>query len=342
MLLKIGINGYGTIGRRLAHAIAKQDDMKVVGAAKTRPDFKAMDAVNRGVPLYCSVPGNESKFKEAGMELAGSLEDLLSSIDLVIDCAPSKMGLENKALYEKHGLKMMFQGGEKSSTAEVSFNAQNNYADAIGKQSVRVVSCNTTGLARTLGDVRTLSDTGKVRTVMVRRAADPGQSNKGPINAIKPTPEMPSHHGPDLKTVIPGINIMSIAFAVSSTLMHSHAIMAELAEPLDRETILNKFRENPRVRVYRVADGFKTTAEVMEHAKDLGRDMSDMYEIIVWDECLNVSEDGKELYYMQAVHQESDVVPENIDCIRALGGIESDPLKSMEKTNKTLGVGAGL
>mgnify|MGYP006282211063 CR=1 FL=1 len=340
-MLKIGINGYGTIGRRLAHAIHKQDDMKLVGAAKTRPDFKAMDAVNRDIPLYCSVPGNESKFREAGIELSGNLDELLDSVDIVVDCAPSKMGMDNKALYQKHGLKMMFQGGEKSTTADVSFNAQNNYEAAIGKESVRVVSCNTTGLARTLGNLRELSDTGQVRTVMVRRAADPGQSGKGPINAIKPTPEMPSHHGPDLKTVIPDINIMSIAFAVSTTLMHSHAIMAELKESLDRETVLNKFRENPRVRVLRVQDGFKTTAEVMEHAKDLGRDMSDMYEIIVWDECLNVSEDGKELYFMQAVHQESDVVPENIDCIRALGGIESDAEKSMAKTNKTLKIGVG-
>jgi len=340
-LLKVGINGYGTIGRRVAHAVLKQDDMKLVGVAKTKPDFKAFDAVNKGIPIYCSVPGNEKLFKEVGIELAGSLDDLLSEIDLVVDGAPSKMGVENKALYEKYGLKMIFQGGEKASTADVSFNAQANYEDAIGKNSVRVVSCNTTGLARTISTIRELSDTGKIRVVLVRRAADPAQSGKGPINAIKPTPEMPSHHGPDLKTVIPSIDIMSIAFVVSTTLMHSHAIMVELKNKLDREQVIDAFRANPRVRVLRVKDGFKTTAEIMEYAKDLGRDMGDLYEIAVWDECLNTSDDGKELYYMQAVHQESDVVPENIDCIRALGGIETDKKKSMEKTNKALNIGVG-
>lgn len=339
-MLKVGINGYGTIGRRIAHAILKQDDMELVGVAKTGPDFKAMDALNKGIPLYCNVPGNESKFKEADMEIAGSLDDLLDSIDLVVDCAPGKLGAANKELYEKHGVKMIFQGGEKAKTAEVSFNAQNNFDSAIGKNSARVVSCNTTGLARTIGTVRELSDTGKIRTVLIRRAADPVQSGKGPINAIKPTPEMPSHHGPDLKTVIPDVDIMSIAFVVPTTLMHSHAIMAELKEPLDKEQVLEALRKNPRVRVLRVKDGFSTTAEVMEYAKDLGRDMSDMYEIVVWEECLNTSEDGKELYYMQAVHQESDVVPENIDCIRALSGI-ADKEKSMKKTDETLNIGVG-
>jgi glyceraldehyde-3-phosphate dehydrogenase (NAD(P)) len=260
---------------------------------------------------------------------------------MIIDCAPSKEGAKNKMLYQKHGLKMVFQGGEKAATADVSFNAQCNYKDAIGKESARVVSCNTTGLARTIGTLRELSDTGLIRTVLIRRAADPVQSDKGPINAIKPTAEMPSHHGPDLKTVMPDVNIMSIAFVVPTTLMHAHAIMAELKKPLKREDVLEAFRKNPRVRVLRVADGFKSTAEIMEYAKYLGRDMSDMYEIAVWEECLNTSADGKELYYMQAVHQESDVIPENIDCIRALAGMEKNPDKSMKKTDKSMSIGVG-
>ena len=47
---------------------------------------------------------------------------------------------------------------------------------------------------------------------------------------------------------------------------------------------------------------------------------------------------GKKLYYYQAIHQESDVVPENIDAIRAMCNLESDSMKSVEKTNKALGI----
>jgi glyceraldehyde-3-phosphate dehydrogenase (NAD(P)) len=45
-----------------------------------------------------------------------------------------------------------------------------------------------------------------------------------------------------------------------------------------------------------------------------------------------------ELYYMQAIHQESDVVPENVDAIRAMLEMESDPSKSIEKTNKAMDI----
>ena len=45
-----------------------------------------------------------------------------------------------------------------------------------------------------------------------------------------------------------------------------------------------------------------------------------------------------ELFYMQAVHQESDVIPENIDAIRALLEMESDNEKSIAKTNEAMGI----
>ena len=50
-MLKVGVNGYGTIGRRVAHAISIQDDMKVVGIVKTRPDYISKIA-SREFSLY--------------------------------------------------------------------------------------------------------------------------------------------------------------------------------------------------------------------------------------------------------------------------------------------------
>jgi glyceraldehyde-3-phosphate dehydrogenase (NAD(P)) len=38
------------------------------------------------------------------------------------------------------------------------------------------------------------------------------------------------------------------------------------------------------------------------------------------------------------VHQEAIVVPENIDAIRAMFELERDKFKSIEKTNKSLGI----
>jgi glyceraldehyde-3-phosphate dehydrogenase (NAD(P)) len=38
------------------------------------------------------------------------------------------------------------------------------------------------------------------------------------------------------------------------------------------------------------------------------------------------------------VHNEAIAVPETIDAIRAMTGIESDAMKSIEKTNRTMGI----
>ena len=46
--------------------------------------------------------------------------------------------------------------------------------------------------------------------------------------------------------------------------------------------------------------------------------------------------EGNTLYYFQAIHQESDVIPENIDAIRALMGTESDWRASVAKTDAAI------
>lgn len=45
-----------------------------------------------------------------------------------------------------------------------------------------------------------------------------------------------------------------------------------------------------------------------------------------------------EIYYMQAVHQESDIVPENVDAVRAILEMEEDKYKSINKTNKAMNI----
>ncbi len=85
------------------------------------------------------------------------------------------------------------------------------------------------------------------------------------------------------------------------------------------------------------SDGIKSTAQVMELARDLGRDRSDMYEIVVWEDGVKVV--GSTLYYYQAVHQESDVIPENVDCIRSMCKVVQDPAESVKKTDAALDIG---
>ncbi len=334
----VGINGYGTIGKRVADAVSCQDDMKIVGVTKRTPDFEAKMAVEKGYDLYISAPEREGLFKDAGIEVSGTINDLYDQLDIIVDCTPEGVGARNKTdVYEKKGLKAIFEGGEKHDRIGQSFNSFSNFDDSIGADYVRVVSCNTTGLCRTLNPIKDLAGIKKVRAVMVRRGADPGQIKKGPINAIVPNPPtVPSHHGPDVQTVMYGLNIITMALLVPTTLMHQHNLMVELDNSVVVDDVIDILEKTPRVLLVEASKGLGSTAEIMEYARDLGRPRGDLFEIAVWKESLNIV-DG-ELYYMQAIHQESDVVPENVDAIRAMLEMESDSVKSIKKTNKNMGI----
>jgi glyceraldehyde-3-phosphate dehydrogenase (NAD(P)) len=333
---KIAINGYGTIGKRVADAVAAQDDMRVVGVAKARPDFEAKMAIRKGYALYAANAEAAPRFEKAGVKISGTVDDLARAADLIVDCTPEESGY--KPAYEKAGVKAIWQGGEEHSLTNLSFNAAANYEECLGATFVRVPSCNTTGLIRTLYPLDAHFGVSDVLAVMVRRATDPGDSKKGPINAVEPELEMPSHHGPDVQTVLPELKIHTIALKVPTTIMHVHAVAVNLKKAASPDAVLDVWKRFPRVAFVSGADGVKSTAQIMELARDVSRNRADLYEIAVWRDGVHVT-DGKRLFYFQAVHQESDVVPENIDAIRAMLEIQKEGRKSMEKTDHSLGIG---
>lgn len=339
MSVRVAINGYGTIGKRIADAVAAQDDMKIIGVVKTTPSFELDDAQRLGFPIFANTKENYRVFQEKGIPAQGTVEELLDSADIVVDCTPGKMGKENKErLYLPKQKKAIFQGGEKANVVDCSFNASNNYQNAIGKNYVRVVSCNTTGLSRSLGALKRAFGIASARVTLIRRGADPFDDDTGPMNAIVPDPvTIPSHHGPDVKTIIPDLDIVTTALIVPTTLMHVHTLNVRLNTATTTEKVLEVLRNTPRIILVDADQRITSTAKIMEMARDLGRKRSDLFELAVWKNSVSVL-NGNELFLMQAVHQESIVVPDNVDCIRAMMGLESDPMKSMEKTDRALGV----
>ena len=167
-MLQVGVNGYGTIGKRVADAITAQPDMELAGVAKTRPNFEAEQAVKNGYPLFAAVPERVPRFEEAGIDLAGEVEALVDRSDVVVDATPSGIGAENKELYDAHGTPALYQGGEDAELVDASFNARSNFSEAVGRDHVRVVSCNTTGLSRLVAPIE---ETFGIEKVMRRSSA---------------------------------------------------------------------------------------------------------------------------------------------------------------------------
>ena len=335
-MIRVAINGYGTIGKRVADAVAAQKDMKIVGVSKTRPNAEAYVAKQRGYPLFIADLSKKAAFEKAGLLVAGSVEDMCKLADVVVDATPGKVGATNKALYEKLGVRAVWQGGEEHELAGFSFNSSCNYKDAIGKKFARVVSCNTTGLCRIINTIDKEFGVEHVHAIMIRRGGDPGDIKRGPIDAIVLDPvTVPSHHGPDVLTVLPHISITTMALIVPTTMMHMHAVKITTKKELSREKVVELINKHPRMGMIKKSLGIKSTAELKEFAMDIGRQRSDLIENCIFEESIYVNK--RELCFFQGIHQEADVVVENVDVIRAMMGAEKDGEKSINATNEALG-----
>ena len=336
-MIRVGINGYGTIGKRVADAVAAQEDMELVGVAKTRPNFEAETAVSKGYPLYAAVEERRPLFDDAGIDVAGGVEELVEASDVVVDACPSGIGAENKSIYEEYDTPALYQGGEDADLVDASFNARSNFEEAEGADHVRVVSCNTTGLSRLLAPLQEEYGVQKARVTLVRRGGDPGQSGRGPINDILPNPvSLPSHHGPDVNTIFPDLNIDTLGMKVPATLMHTHSVNVQLEEVPTADEVRELLGAESRLFLVPESYDIDGAGKLKEFAMDRGRPRADIWENCIWDESITVEDD--DLYLFQAIHQESDVVPENVDAVRAVLG-ETDREESMARTDEAMGVG---
>jgi glyceraldehyde-3-phosphate dehydrogenase/erythrose-4-phosphate dehydrogenase len=103
--IRVAINGYGVIGRRVVDAVALQEDMEMVGIADVVGDYRLRRAQSRGFAI-----------------------------------TPKGIDAKNKPRYESANVKFIYQGGAKHDLTGHSFVASANYESAVGRNSTRVVS----------------------------------------------------------------------------------------------------------------------------------------------------------------------------------------------------------
>jgi glyceraldehyde-3-phosphate dehydrogenase (NAD(P)) len=136
--------------------------------------------------------------------------------------------------------------------------------------------------------------------------------------------------------VIKGLEIVTMAGTVPENLSHIHYAMVETTIPLNNELVCQALREEPRIAFIRSDEGLVALNSVIELMRDLGRPRNDLWEVAVWEDALTVND--SEIYMVFQVHNEAITVPETIDAIRAMTGIETDGRKSIEKTDRALGI----
>ncbi len=333
----IAVIGYGVIGKRVAGAIQLQDDMKLSGVCDIISDWRIQNAVRKKYDIYAATQEATHKMKSEGISVKGTMQQLLKKSDLVVDCTPKKIAAQNVAIYKEQNIKFILQGGEKHDTTGHSFSAENNYKSAINLDATRVVSCNTTSILRTLTALKRANLLDYARGTLLRRATDPWESHLGGImNTMVPEKDIPSHQGPDAKSVDPDLDVITAAVKVPETLSHMHYWNVKLNKKVSRDEILEAFKTSTRIKMIRYDQGLVSNNTIKEMFLDMGRPWGDMYEVALWEDMLKVV--GDELFYAYVVDNQAIVIPETIDAIRALTGIEADAAKSIAKTNDSLGI----
>ena len=334
---RVAVVGYGTFGQRLADGVARQKDMELVGIADVAPTLALRALKEKGMPydLYCAIPGNIPLLENAGIPVTGTLDELLKKTDIVLDATSAGIGQKNKEIYKKYSLKAIFQGGEKNEVADVFFHGYANYEKGLGKQFLKLTSCNTTGLIRAIDCLDRAVGIEKIAITIIRRVADPGDYHRGLTNALE-VAKAPNHQAVDLMTIMPHVKATGILVHTPVTHGHIITIVATPKKQITKEEIVEHFNKHPRIRVVRIEDGFLGNASLFKYARDLGNPRGDMYEIAVWEETIVSS--GDDIMFAINIPQEAVVIPETMDGIRASLEMQKDRLEAVGTTNKYLGM----
>ena len=101
-----------------------------------------------------------------------------------------------------------------------------------------------------------------------------------------------------------GLDILTVALAVPTTLGHLHVAFLRLKKEISTGEVLKILKTSPRIVPVRHKDGISAENQLVELMRDLGRPRADMWEV----------------------------------AIRAVGGTEEDPQASIGKTNNSLGI----
>jgi glyceraldehyde-3-phosphate dehydrogenase (NAD(P)) len=334
---RVAVVGYGVIGQRLADGVARQQDMELVGIVDVAPTLALRALAERGMPykLYCAIPDNIPAIKEAGIPVEGTQDELLGQVDIVLDATSAGIGMKNKQTYMKKGIKPIFQGGEKNDVADVFFHGYANYEKGVGKNYLKLTSCNTTGLIRAIDCLDRLCGIERVAITILRRVADPGDTHRGLVDLALVDP-IPNHQAVDLMHIMPHIDATGLLVHLPISHGHIITVIATPKKELTKEQALESFNNHPRIRVVRIADGFNSNTAMFRYARDLGNPRGDMYEIAVFEETIGFS--GNQIIFAINIPQEAVVIPETMDGIRAALEMQKTKEEAVALTNKYLGL----
>ena len=307
---RVFVNGYGSIGSRIAQFIDDDNDIEVTGVGKYSPDAKVTDAISRGFKVY--VPKDKTEaFKN--FKISGTIESIIEECDLVIDAAPGGVGYVNKkTIYEPKEIRAIFQGGEKitgdKAVAELIFNSRVNYEKAFDRKYVMQGSCNVTGMGRILEPLKEKygKKIKRFDATLLRRWADIEDLQTEVKDSVEWTRK--PHHDEDVKSYMGSDTPLFIrVFKVPTRQMHVHLMDVRFNGPAPNVSeILNLYKNEYGVATLYNAKG---TKDIRDFSESIKFSFKDTNMIHIHADLIEIQDDVVKLTYSD--DQTGIVVPEN-------------------------------
>jgi len=334
LLVRIFINGFGTIGRRIASVLAADKEFQFIGIAKYTPDEGIKEAYEQNFNVF--VPEeNLDAFRKMGYDVAGTVKEAIQRSDIVIDAAKDGLGYDNKAKYYIPVSKpAIFQGGEdrfgERSVADMIHNSRVNYEQAFGKKYVIQGSCNVTGLGRMMQPLidKYGKEIKRFDATLIRRWADL-EDRKEVKDSIEW--DRDPHHQYDVGDFIKTHPLYVDVYKVPSRMMHLHQLYVRFRNGCPtKDEILELFEKEFGVTVLRSAKG---TADVRKKAMELGFPHGDTCMVHIHADVLKVQDDTLKIAYSD--DQTGMVIPENHLLLQAMM-LRRKKEEAIERTDKLL------
>ena len=308
--MRVFINGYGNIGRRLASAFSHDKEIQFVGIGKYSIDDRVDEAFAKKFAVY--VPEQKiHEFRQKGYDISGTISDAVKESDLVIDAAKDGSGYTNKVnFYIPMNKNAIFQGGEdrtgEKKVADIIHNSRINYDEAANQKYVIQGSCNVSGMGRIMQPmIEKFGD--KIQrydVTLIRRWADL-EDTKDVKDSIEW--DKNPHHQEDVKSFLPSVKLYVEAYRVPSRMMHLHQMTIRFKNKIPYfDSLSDIYHEEFGVAVL---DKAKGTADIRLKARELGFEHDDTNMVHIHEETMRKSDDTLKILYSD--DQTGIVIPEN-------------------------------
>jgi glyceraldehyde-3-phosphate dehydrogenase (NAD(P)) len=331
-MVKLFINGYGNIGRRLATAISLDRDINLIGVAKYSADERAKEAISNGYKVF--IPQSlEKDFINKKLEFDGYIEEAIERSDIVIDASKEGLGFKNKQKFYLPMKKMaVFQGGEdrqgKYSVADIIHNSRVNYDKIADEPYVIQGSCNVSGMGRIMQPLieKFGNRIRRFDVTLIRRWADLEDSKE-----VKDSIEWDKnpHHQDDVKSFLPTVNLYVESYKAPSRMMHLHQMFVRFkTRAPSKDEIITCLENEFGISFLTSARG---TADVRKKALEMGFVHGDTNMVHIHQEVMRSQDDILKILYSD--DQTGMVIPENHLLIQSMIFKRSKE-KALQNTDK--------